>query len=189
MPINLTRSPAADYYPTWSPDGKKLAFHSKRQLNWDIYIINITTREEQRLTHQPLMDTYPAWSPDGKRIVYSSIRQKVDQAGLDLYLMDAADGGNKKALTNTPTDEAVPAWSPDGSIVAFQSEQDGRWVIHLMNADGSERRELIDDGAWAAQPKWQCSSTTLPIKPLFLQYQQWGKLKIPQIPSNAHDGK
>ena len=177
MVENLTKNLFEDGILTWSPDGKKLAFHSKRRLNWDIYIIDITTREEQRLTHQPLMDTYPAWSPDGKRIVYSSMRQGKDQAALDLYLMDAVDGGNKHALTDTPTDEAVPAWSPDGSLIAFQSERDGRWVIHLMNADGSGRRELIDNGAWATQPKWQRSAATLPIEPLFLQYQQWGKLK------------
>ena len=175
---NLTANSFEDEIPSWSPNGNSLVFHSKRQFNWDIYTINITTRKEHRLTHQPLMDTYPAWSPDGKHIVYSSMRQDVDQADFDLYLMDAADGGNKKALTDTPIDEAVAAWSQDGSMIAFQSEQDGRWVIHLMNADGSERRELIDNGAWAAQPKWQCSSTMLSIEPSPLQYQQWGKLKV-----------
>ena len=186
---NLTKNLFEDGIPTWSPDGKNLVFHSKRQLNWDIYTINVSTREEQRLTHQPLMDTYPAWSPDGKQIVYASMRQDVDQEDFDLYLMDAADGGDKKPLTDTPTDEAVPAWAPDGRLIVFQSEQDGRWVIHLMKADGSGRRKLIDNGAWAAQPKWQRSSTTLSIETLFLQYQQWGKLKTPWVPSNTHDGK
>ena len=123
------------------------------------------------------MDTYPAWSPDGKYIVYSSMRQDVDQADFDLYVMDAADGGNKKPLTDTLFDEAVPSWSPDGSTIAFQSEQDGRWVIHLMNADGSNRRELIDNGAWAAQPKWQPDTQQLPVRPIFIQAQQWSKLK------------
>ena len=118
------------------------------------------------------------WAPDGKHIVYSSMRQEVDHADLDLYVMDAADGSNKKALTDTPIDEAVPAWSPDGSLIAFQSEQDGRWVIHLMNADGSERRELIDNGAWATQPKWQSGTLAYPIELLFLQYKQWAKLKV-----------
>lgn len=175
----LTKNTFEDEVPTWSPDGDNLVFHSKRQFNWDIYTINIMTREERRLTHQPLMDTYPAWSPDGKHIVYSSMRQDVDQADFDLYLMDAMDGGNKKALTDTPMDEAVPAWSPDGSSIAFQSELDGRWVIHLMNADGEERRELINNGAWAAQPKWQYDTLSLQIKALLLQYEQWGKIKVP----------
>ena len=86
--------------------------------------------------------------------------------------------GTKKALTDTPTDEAVPAWAPDGDTIAFQFEKDGRWVIHLMRADGSERRELINNGAWAAQPKWSNSgSDTLPVVPSVLQIQQWGKIR------------
>ena len=70
--------------------------------------------------------------------------------------------------------------SPNGKTLAFQFEKDGRWVIHLMHADGSERRELIDNGAWAAQPKWfSGNSDVLPIEPSTLQIQQWGKIRAP----------
>ena len=173
----LTENTYVDEIPIWSPDGKQIVFQSKRHFNWDIYTINVETREEQRLTYQPLMDTYPAWSPDGRFIVYASMRQDVDQADFDLYLMDAADGGNKKVLTDTQEDEAVPSWSPDGRMIAFQAEMDGRWVIHLMNVEGTERRELINNSAWAAQPKWQHASSELTIDPLYLQYTRWGEIK------------
>ena len=56
----------------------------------------------------------------------------------------------------------------DGHKIAFQAEMDGRWVIHLMNVDGTERRELINNSAWAAQPKWQHPSSKLTIDPLYL---------------------
>lgn len=174
---NLTKNEFVDAIPTWSPDGKEVAFQSQRDFNWDIYIIAVETHKEQRLTHQPLMDAYATWSPDGKHIVYCSMRQDVDQADFDLYIMDAEGGGNKTALTDTQIDEAFPAFSPDGSLIAFQSEQNAKWVIHLMNVDGSDRRELINNDGWAAQPKWQHSSIGLPTNPLFLQYQQWGRLK------------
>lgn len=177
--VKLTANTFEDEVPTWSPDGNRLVFHSKRERNWDIYIINVNSRAEQRLTHQSLMDTYPAWSPDGLRIVYASMRSEGELADFDLYLMDAVDGGNQTALTDTPTDEAVPTWSSDGGTIAFQSEQDGRWVIHLMNADGSERRELINNGAWAAQPKWYGGVNALPIEPAALQIQQWGEIRAP----------
>ena len=173
----LTENTYVDEIPIWSPDGKRVVYQSKRDFNWDIYTINVDTREEQRLTYQPLMDTYPAWSPDGRFIVYASMRQDVDQADFDLYLMDAANGENKRALTDTPEDEAVPSWSPDGCMIAFQAEMDGRWVIHLMNVDGTERRELINNSAWAAQPKWQHPSSELIIDPLYLQYTRWGDIK------------
>ena len=166
-------------YPHGAPDGNAIAFHSKREFNWDIYVVDVHTRIERRLTDQPLMDTYPAWAPDGTRIVYASMRQEVELADFDLYIMDAADGGNKKGLTDTPTDEAVPAYAPDGDMIAFQFEKDGRWVIHLIRADGSERRELINNGAWATQPKWHSGAGTLSIEPSGLQIQQWGKIRNP----------
>ena len=176
---HLTDNPFEDEAPSWAPDGNTLVFHSKRELNWDIYVIDVGSRVERRLTHQPLMDTYPAWSPDGTRIVYASMHQEVELADFDLYLMDAIDGGNKQALTDTPTDEAVAAWAPNGQTLAFQFEQDGRWVIHLMHADGTERRELINNGAWATQPKWfNGNSDVLSIEPSTLQIQQWGKIRF-----------
>ena len=106
------------------------------------------------------------------------MHREAELADFDLYIMDAVDGGNKKALTDTPTDEAVPAWAPDGDSIAFQFEKDGRWVIHLMHADGSERRELINNGAWAAQPKWFSGSVVLSTEPSTLQIQQWGKIRL-----------
>ena len=174
---HLTENPFEDEAPAWAPDGNSLVFHSKRELNWDIYVVDIHSRVERRLTHQPLMDTYAAWSPDGTRIVYAAMHRELELADFDLYIMDAADGGNKEALTDTPTDEAVPAWAPNGDAIAFQFEKDGRWVIHLMRADGSERRELIDNAAWAAQPKWHSGLDVLPIEPSQLQLQLWGKIR------------
>ena len=177
--VHLTENRFEDEAPAWAPDGNTLVFHSKRDLNWDIYRVNVHTHVERRLTHQPLMDTYPAWAPDGTRIVYAAMHPEAALADFDLYIMDADDGGNKHAITDTPTDEAVPAYAPDGKTIAFQFEKDGRWVIHLMHADGRQRRELIDNAAWAAQPKWYTGADTLPIEPFGLQIQQWGKIRAP----------
>lgn len=177
--IQLTQNAFEDEIPAWAPDGNSLAFHSKREFNWDIYVVDVHTGVERRLTDQPLMDTYPAWAPDGTRIVYAAMHQEAELADFDLYIMDAVNGENKEALTDTPTDEAVPAYAPDGDTIAFQFEKDGRWVIHLIRADGSERRELINNGAWATQPKWYSGPDALSIEPSGLQIQQWGKIRTP----------
>jgi len=56
-PVNLTNSPALDAYPNWSPGGRKIAFSSKRDGNWEIYVIDLETKEQRRLTHNSLLDT------------------------------------------------------------------------------------------------------------------------------------
>ena len=69
---NLTNNPALDGFPSWSPDGKKIAFDSKRDGNLEIYVMNADGSEQKRLTNNPAMDTRPSWSPDGKKIAFMS---------------------------------------------------------------------------------------------------------------------
>ena len=53
-----------------------------------------------------------------------------------------ADGSNLKRSTNNPAMDYWPVWSPDGKRIAFTSNRDGHYEIYLMNADGSEQRNL-----------------------------------------------
>jgi Tol biopolymer transport system component len=52
-----------DYNPTWSPDGTKIAFHSDRDGNFEIYVMNADGSEQTRLTNNPADDIGPAWRP------------------------------------------------------------------------------------------------------------------------------
>jgi TolB protein len=84
-----------------------------------------------------------------------------------------------RRLTRTVSLTTGVAWSPDGKYIAYRDDSSGHTTIHLMRADGSERRELINNGAWAAQPKWHTGSDVLPIEPSDLQIQQWGRIRTP----------
>ena len=79
----LTRHAAIDQDPTWSPDGRRIAFTSSRSGNEEIWVMDITAIDKlapntepplQQLTHHPAIDHHPQWSPDGKRIVFISTR-------------------------------------------------------------------------------------------------------------------
>ena len=74
----LTNSPEKDdVYPSWSPDGKYIAFSSERDGNFDIfdiYVMDADGGNLQNLTNNPWADDMPSWSPDGTRIVFSSKR-------------------------------------------------------------------------------------------------------------------
>ena len=127
--VRLTDDPANDWDPSWSPDGKKIAFVSDRHNRANhIYVMDSDGQNLIRLTNKAA-SRWPAWSPDGKKIVY--VR------GLDLWVMDA-DGGNQKQLTHVGWN-SYPAWSPDGVRIAFASVWARMLEIYVMDAE-CERR-------------------------------------------------
>ncbi len=112
----------------------------------DVYTINVDGSGETRLTDSPGLDGFPSWSPDGERIAFASDR---GGGNWELYVMDA-DGSEQRRLTNTPQDESVSAWSPDGEKIAYAIDVIENPSIHVMNADGTNRRRLAE-GNW---PTW-----------------------------------
>jgi Tol biopolymer transport system component len=142
-----------DEYPAWSPDGTKIAFHSYRDGNWEIYVMNADGTGQTRLTNNPREDTYPNWSPDSTRLIFSS----ATIGYTDIYMINA-DGTGLVQLTSHPAPEYDPAWSPDGSMIAFTRavEEDPRSAhIYLMQADGSGQTQVTNTSASDWNPVWQ----------------------------------
>jgi hypothetical protein len=63
-----------DGQPAWSPDGQRLAYISKEDGNFEIYVVNRDGSGNTRLTNTPQSDGLPVWSPDGKLIAFRSDR-------------------------------------------------------------------------------------------------------------------
>ncbi len=100
----LTKDPADDGAPAWSPDGKQIAFTSTRDGRPQIYVMNADGTNQHRVGNSIYADFSPTWSPDGKWIAFASTRN----GQTDIYMMDT-NGGNSVALTKTGGDH--PAWS------------------------------------------------------------------------------
>ena len=133
---NLTKGIAEDGDPTWSPDGKRIAFWSKRG-NGGIYVMDADGKNIRLLTDHPEIAIGPAWSPDGQKIAFWA---RPPGIASDIYVMDA-DGGNVHPLTDNPASDTDPAWSPDGKQIAFRSTRAGGG-IYVMDADGGNVRRL-----------------------------------------------
>jgi Tol biopolymer transport system component len=140
--------------PAWSPDGRRIAFSSKREGSFDLYAMEADGTETRRLTATPADDHDPSWSPDGRRIVFSR-----GTPG-DLYVMDA-DGSSVRRLAATPAHDTQPAWSPDGRWIVFTRKAPGTSIreLWLVRADGSGARQLTSLEAVSDAPAWSPDGT------------------------------
>ena len=148
----LTKGVIGDGGPTWSPEGKRIAFWSKRG-NGGIYVMDADGENVRLLTDQPAVTFLPAWSPDGRQIAFNS--RPLGVLG-DIYVMDA-DGDNIRRLTNRPDGcDLHPTWSPDGKQIAFAAggRQKVDFDIYVMDTDGGNIRPLTDDRASDNDPAW-----------------------------------
>ena len=145
--VRLTNHPEEDSNPSWSPDGRRIAFVSNRDKGYDhIYVMDSDGRHSTKLTKVGANRT-PAWSPDGKKIVY--VRSK---GGYQIWVMDA-DGGNKTRITHAGLN-VYPAWSPDGNRIAFASFKGGLPEIYVMDANGNNQQQLTQHMAVTGHPSW-----------------------------------
>jgi len=147
--LNLSRHPAQDYWPAWSPDGQRVAFASDRDDNFEIYVVDADGANPVNLTNHLGYDNVPSWSPDGTRIVFGSSRN-----GNGEIWVTNADGTDPVNLTNHPAYEGYPDWSPDGARISFYSCRDDNCDIYSMNADGSDPVRLTEHRKDDAYPSW-----------------------------------
>lgn len=92
------------FTPTWSHDGKKIAYVRWADKNYDIYVINPDGSELAQLTQDTAMKSCPVWSSDSQQIAFRSHR---DNDKGEIYVMNA-DGTNQKRLTNNDMYESCP---------------------------------------------------------------------------------
>ena len=141
--VQLTTGEGTDFYPSWSPDNRNIAFSSSRAGGGHIFVMPSTGGEARQVTTGSTWEFFPEWSPDGTRLAFTSNRDD----GIYRLWWVPPSGGSPRRLTQGPA--MFFRWSPDGKRIYFEPpgfplssvQLRGRGdVWELTLADGKERQ-------------------------------------------------
>jgi Tol biopolymer transport system component len=110
----LLISSTADEFPQFSPDGRRIAFQSKRSGYWEVWVSDDAGRNSIQLTQLHSFAVFPRWSPDGKKIIFD-VR---DAYSSHIYMIDSRGGEPQRLETGGSRDE-TPFWSVYGRCAKF----------------------------------------------------------------------
>ena len=139
--VDLTNDPYADQHPRVSPDGHHVAFHTNRDVQFEIYVMNADGSDPHDVSNDPADDRYPSWSPDGSKIVWS---RYIDS--FDLYTMNA-DGSAQHVVATTPYQELEASFSPDGASLVYQTNRYPPEGLEVIPVAGGDAHSLVMAGA------------------------------------------
>jgi Tol biopolymer transport system component len=155
----LTEFPGSSTHPSFSPDGRWVAFYRVLDSQRDIWIVPVEGGEASRFTDDPAADYHPDWSPDGRQIAFVSERG----GGAHLWSRPVKDGkadGPARRLTDGPSGQMAPSWSPDSSLVAFIATDDRQateaWIVDVQRPLSTRQ---VTHGAEARRVGWMGDGT------------------------------
>ncbi|MBL8154514.1 MAG: PD40 domain-containing protein [Anaerolineae bacterium] len=141
-----------DSHAVWSPDGRSIIFVNSRDFFSALYRYDVVSGQRQQLTDYQ-NDLEPDWSPDGQRVVFTTSRDGFQE----LYTM-RPDGTDLQRLTNnTGLNDLLARYSPDGRTIAYMTNYsvgDDSGEIWVMNADGTQQRQITRNSYYDSQPIW-----------------------------------
>jgi Tol biopolymer transport system component/DNA-binding winged helix-turn-helix (wHTH) protein len=128
----LTSTGRLEGEPTWSPDGRRVAYSSDRQGNFDIWVQHVGEGSPIQITSAAARDWQPSWSPDGR---YLAFRSERDGGGL---FVTPADGGDQRRISSFGYE---PRWSPESQSILFWDSTDA----YTVGLDGAAPSKIASE--------------------------------------------
>ncbi len=147
-PIVLLESREPVLAPTWSPDGREIAYVSFETSRPAIFRQNLQTGAREQLTNFRGLNSSPSWSPDGRTMAMVLSKD----GSPDIYLMDLAS----KKLTRITRHYAIdtePSWMPDGKSLLFTSDRGGRPQIYRYTLATGNTDRVTYQGPYNARAR------------------------------------
>jgi TolB protein len=145
-PQVVARSRESLLSPSWSPDGRKIAYVSFESGNSAIYVQDITTGSRQLISARAKgINGAPNFSPDGSKLALALSYQ----GNPEIYVMDVGSRQETR-LTNNLAIDTEPRWTPDGQSIIFTSDRSGRPQLYQMPAGGGGADRITFQGQFNA---------------------------------------
>ncbi len=163
LAVNITRRQGYDGTPSWSPDGRLIAFTSDRAGPLSVYVMDSRGKEVRSIVPVELGVAFSArWSSDGQRLYFFRSAAGRD----DIYQVDL-DGSNFQQITALDARDSIrrdldmdpqrlnSSVSPDGRYYLYVMFRAGDWGIYMAEGAGGEARHLADAGQqYTDPPTW-----------------------------------
>jgi len=145
---NVTRNGSINLSPSWSPDGKSLAWTSYKKSNPDLYVKELASGNTRVISNQRGINTSPNYHPAGKHI---ALTRSAD-GDSDLFVVDAQTGEQITQLTRGGGIDVSPDYSSDGTRLAFASERSGGSQVYVTDLQTGDAKRVTFVGDFNTDP-------------------------------------
>ena len=142
--------------PSWSPDGKQLAYVSFESRKAVVYTQDVATGTRRPVANFRGSNSAPAWSPDGQSLAVTLSRE----GGSQLFVM-SRDGSNVRRLTTSQAIDTEPVFAPDGRTLYFVSDRGGGPQVYRIPVGGGAVERVTFLGAYNVSPAISPDGKTL----------------------------